>query len=213
MSNTFPNTGTSRESTMQSTLSTNIIVKVGKDAVGAIQRLTVNQTRPLQAIKELGTDGIIELVPSGATTFSLEVERVVFDQLRLPEAFSRGFRFINAQRLPFDILVIDFSGTEPNASVDGPLSVSVIYKNCWFERYSTPYQSDNYIITETASIQCETAYLSTPDKPENGNAIPNGGGLRGIKPQTDSADIESNTNYGGRRGAMDASGLIKSIFG
>ena len=218
MSTPFPNTETKVDRGQINTgLSTQIIIKVNNVPVGALQRLTVNQARPLERIKEIGTDGIIEIVPNGPTTFELTADRVVFDQLRLPEAFSRGFRFINAQRLPFDIEVFDLSGISPTSdSVAGDMDgiVVVTYKNCWFSAYSTPYASDNYIVTETSTIACETAFLTMPNdsKLDAGYNIPNAGGLRGIKGITDNADIERQVNLGGRRGAMDAGGIISSVF-
>ena len=86
------------------------------------------------------------------------------------------------------------------------------YRNCWFTKYDTPYAADNYIITETATIWCETAFITSPAE-AGSNPIPNGGGLRGVVPQYDGAQIEPATNWGHRRGALDASGLVNSIFG
>lgn len=222
MANNFPNTGSlvgghaasgsDQVNAVNTTLSTQIIIKVDDTPVGALQTLSVAQNRPLDRLKEIGTDGTIEIVPIGATTFELSAGRLVFDQLRLPEAFKRGFRFINAQRLPFDILVVDFSSTGPNADLDGIGHVAMTYRNCWFQNYTTPYNADNYLITETATIWAETAFVSYPTEPGD-NAIPNGGGLRGVQPETDGAGIEAATNWGQRRGAIDGSGLIKSVFG
>lgn len=224
MANNYPNTQSLVEghsaggagvqaNAMNTGLSTQIIIKVHGNPVGALQRLTVAQARPLFRVQEIGTDGVIEIVPQNATTFELTAERIVFDQLRLPESFSKGFRFINSQRLPFDIEVIDFSGTAPNAVIeDNNNLITMTYRNCWFTRYDTPYTADNYVITETGTLWCETAFLSTPTTSAE-NGIPYSGGLRGIQPTTDNAGIEQAVNIGDRRGSMDASGVIKSIFG
>src|SRR5271157_1655295 len=110
----YPNTQSTVKATAPHTgLSTQIVIKVSGVPVGALQNLTVNQARPLERIKEIGTDGCIEIVPSGITTFELTASRIVFDEVRLPEAFLRGFRFINAQRLPFDIEIYDLSAITP----------------------------------------------------------------------------------------------------
>lgn len=204
-----PNTGTNINAgnRTNSSLSTQIIIKCNNEPVGAIQTLTVAQNRPLQRIQEIGTDGVIEIVPNGATTFELTAGRIVFDQLRLPEAFSRGFRFINAQRIPFDIDIIDISGNEPGISNDDTNSTVMTYKNCWFQRYETPYAAENYLITETATLWCETAYLV-----RSGRSGPLGSSLRPINTQSDAAGIESEVNSGKRRGALDAAGLIMSLF-
>lgn len=208
----FPNTGSAVGVFQPNTgLSTQIIVKVSGVPVGALQNLTVNQTRPLDRIKEIGTDGCIEIVPNGITTFELTASRIVFDQVRLPEAFLRGFRFINAQRLPFDIEILDLSGVKnPGEDISSDNSiVTMTYKNCWFSAYSTPYTVDNYVITETATIQCETAFLSQPPGEYD---IPNSGGLRGLEAQTDTMTIERVVNHGQRRGSLDVAGLTASIF-
>lgn len=198
-----------------STLSTQIIIKVGNNPVGALQRLSVTQNRSLQRIQEIGTDGVIEIVPNSATQYELRVERVVFDLLRLPEAFSRGFRFIAAQRVPFDIEVFDISNANENARLgDDPGSdanvVGMTYKNCWFNSYETPFAADNYVITESANIWCETAFVGSGLG--QGENIPASGGLRGIEAQVDGGGVEQEVNSGARIGSLSASGLVNSFF-
>jgi hypothetical protein len=215
MPTTFPNTGSQIERTGEGTqghtttgLSTQIIIKVNGVAIGALQNLTVRQNRALERVREIGVDGVIEIVPRSATEYELNATRVVFDCLRMPEAFSRGFRFIAAQRVPFDIEVFDMSNMSPNVEVnDNSQGVVVMtYKNCWFTTYETPYQADNYIISETANMWAETAFITFPSNqyPEH---------LRDFDPQTDATSgVEKQVNFGFRRGAMDASGIVKSIF-
>lgn len=201
----FPNTGTNINAghRTNSGLSTQIIIKVFNSPVGALQNLGVTQTRGLQRISEIGTDGVIEIVPNTATQYELTANRIVFDQLRLPESFSRGFRFIAAQRIPFDIDIIDISGTDPNTPDDDSNKVIMTYKNCWFTRYETPYAADNYIITETATLWCETAHLIQ---------VGRDGSLRPVDRQVDGAGVEAEVNYGRRLGSLDAAGLIQSLF-
>jgi hypothetical protein len=201
----FPNTGTNINAghRTNSGLSTQIIIKVYNSPVGALQNLSVTQTRGLQRISEIGTDGVIEIVPNSATQYELTASRIVFDQLRLPESFSRGFRFIAAQRIPFDIDIIDISGTDPNTPDDDSNKVVMTYKNCWFTRYETPYAADNYIITESATMWCETAYLVQ---------VGRDGSLRPVDRQVDSAGVEAEVNSGRRLGSLDAAGLIQSLF-
>ena len=88
-------------------LSTQIVIYVNNEPVGAIQSFAETQSRSNKPITEVGTDGVIELVPQGPAKFSLTVGRIVFDGLSLPESFSRGFKNIHSQRIPFDIVVID----------------------------------------------------------------------------------------------------------
>lgn len=209
-----PNTGSLlNEGRTNSGLSTQIIIKINNVPVGALQELTVRQNRGLYRVPEIGTDGFIEIVPNSGTTYELSARRVVFDQLRLPESFSRGFRFIAAQRIAFDIDVFDISSVTVNPANADPSdsngTVVMTYKNCWFNTYETPYAADNYLITESATIWAETAFISNLS---NTTTIPNGGGKRGIIAETDAEGIEVSVNHGGRRGSLDASGLFNSLF-
>ena len=207
----FPNTGSQvMEPSPHTGLSTQIIIKVAGTPVGALQRLSVTQNRPLERIKEVGTDGVIEIVPNGPTTYELTVSRIVFDMVRLPESFLRGFRFIDSQRLPFDIDILDLSGvTSPNEDISNDSTITTMtYHNCWFTTYTTPYTVDNYVITEEATLWCETAFLSTP----SGVSMPtNPRGLDALA-QTDSMGIEQSVNNGGRLGSLDVAGLMSSVF-
>lgn len=158
---------------MQAGLSTQIIIEV-TDAegnpfpIGAIQTLTPTETRPLQRISEVGTDGVIQIAPISATTVDLAVTRMLFDYQRLPAAFQRGFRHIHAARLPFDIRVTDYNpyqelGNINAAGEDGvPDSIVTVYVNCWLQNYTYTYAQDNYLITESATIWAESVYDATP---------------------------------------------------
>jgi hypothetical protein len=153
----------------------------------------------LTRLVELGLDGTLEIVPTQRTEVTLTVRRIVFDRLRIAEAFERGYVNIHAQRLPFDILVIDQTGG------DGDLAVTHHYVNCWFQDISTPYNADNYIITESATIWAETVSSRLG---ASANAAQ--GGSRDMKPQIE--QIEREADIGGRRGTLDAPGLITAAF-
>ena len=191
---TYPQTGSTLSGTVSTGLSTQIVVKVDNTTVGAIQRLTVNQNRALERVKELGLDGILEIVPRSPTEFEISVTRIVFDKLRLPEAFARGFINIKAQMIPFDIEVIDNTGGENN----------VIHKftRCWFTRYNPTYNADNFIISEEATIWCEDI-SSTIGTGSDNAAV---GGARGI-PFAEYTR-ERSTDRGEQRGTMDQVGIF-----
>ena len=195
----YPKTGSTLQSSISAGLSTQIVVKVGSDTVGALQSLEVRQNRPLTRIVELGLDGTLEIVPTQRAEVTLSVRRVVFDRLRLPEAFERGFLNIKSQRLPFDILVIDQTGG------DNELAVTHHYNHCWFQDYATPYGADNYLITETATIWAEDVSSRLG---ASANAAQ--GGARDMKPQIE--EIERDADIGNRRGTLDAPGLITAAF-
>jgi hypothetical protein len=195
----YPSTGSTLKSNISSGLSTQILIRVGTDSVGAVQTLAVAQSRPLLRVGEIGLDGTLELVPNGKTTVRLTVSRIVFDRLRLPEAFARGFVNIHAQRLPFDILVLD------RTAGDGEDTTTHNYVNCWFIEYSTPYNQDTYLITESATIEAETVFSKLG---ASSNAAQ--GGARDIKPQIET--YERQADLGLRRGTMDVPGIISAAF-
>jgi hypothetical protein len=191
---TYPNTHSYLGSDISSGLSTNIIIKVGKTTVGAIKSLSISQDRDINVFEEIGTDGIVETCPKGAAKVSVEVERIVFDNLRLPEAFSRGFINIQAQRIPFDIEIIDTSNSENEENH----TISII-RGCWFRRYNPIYTIDNFIISERATIQGE--YITT----QQGGHSTVFGGNREIAFDFDT--IERSTDVNGRKGRVDSAGI------
>lgn len=158
---------------LQVGLSTQIIIEAQDvngqfHAIGAIQNLSPTESRTVTRIGEVGTDAVIEITPTAFTVVSLEVTRMVFDYQRLPAAFQRGFRHIHSQRIPFDIQVTDYNPYQEIAGAAGGIPNAVVtrYVNCWLERYSTTFTVDNYIITETATIQAEHVYdFSTGGEP------------------------------------------------
>jgi hypothetical protein len=188
-------------------LSTQIIVYVNNQPVGAIQTFQERQTRPLKRLHEVGTDGTIEIVPQGATTIELTVNRVVFDGLSMPESMARGFRNIHSQRIPFDIVVIDrFTGTEEEGG-----SVVTTYHNCWFASLGKSYTVNDYTIAEDASISVEAVSTERNGAPVASSQGVGGGRDLGSEGRQVDA-IEQAADYGTYRGSLDFPGLIKAAF-
>jgi hypothetical protein len=189
MANEYPQTGSLLSSLPQTSLSTLITVKVRGTPVGAIQELRIDQNRDMNVWEEIGTDGVVEIHPKGAAKITFSVTRIVFDQLRLPEAFNRGFLNLQAQRIPFDVEIVDtFAG-------DNTLAAVHTLKECWFRRYSTPYRADNFLISETAELVC--ARITSMQGAGN---VANGG-TRGLPVEYDT--IERETDFHGRPGKFD----------
>lgn len=199
-------TNTTQSAAVNTGLSTQIIIKVDGQSVGAIQSLSVTQNRPLRRIQEVGTDGVIEIVPNNATTVDLQVQRIVFDRKRLPESFARGFLNIHAQRNPFDIFVFDFASVEPD-TLDETFDVTTndnvvttIYENCWFGNLQTTYNATDYIITESAQVQAEFVHSYINGDPTQNAAV------RANPANDDPLERLADTN---RRGSLDARGLTR----
>ncbi len=199
---TYPKTGSILDGTTRTALSTQILVLVNNEPVGAIQSFQESQARDIKRIYELGTDGAIDQAPNGHATVDLTVNRIVFDGLSITEAFSRGFRNLQAQRIPFDIVVIDqYTGTDNDA-------VITTYKNCWFKSISKTYQAESFTITEDCGIQAETIMTI-----RGGEAVAlsqGTGGGRQVPTQID--DVELQADSGTRRGSLDFPGLISAAF-
>jgi hypothetical protein len=201
---TYPNTGsilsgpngTNKTSTG---LSTNIIIKVGPNTVGAIQNISYDESRPISMITELGTDGVIDSAPEKSTTISGSCTRIRFDRMRIAEAFGRGFIHVKSQRVPFDIQIID------NWNGDGNGSLITTIKNVWINKLGATYSATEFIITDKMDWNAETIYTTLANGPAAGS-----GGERGMPIAIDS--IEQNADSGGRRGSMDVPGLLKAFL-
>jgi len=181
-------------------LSTNIVIRVGPNAVGAVQSLSVTEERSIIMIDEVGTDGHIDSAPQRSTNITGSCNRIRFDRLRVSEAFSRGFLHAHAQRIPFDIDIYDkWNG-------DGNSMIVTTIKNVWISNISYDYRSENFIIADTMQWQAEAISSSI-----NG-ASAAVGGARNLVLQTDTLGIEQQADRGQRRGSLDAPGLINAVF-
>lgn len=197
-------------------ISTNIIIMVNNTAVGAIQSMAISEKRGIKMIDEVGTDGHIDSVPNVSTNITGTCQRVRFDRLRITEAFSRGFIHVASQVYPFDIMIID----KQKRSSD--LFISTVIKNVWISGLDYTYQTSDWVITDTMTWEAETIFSTIAGgKPvaQGGElGVPHMGNLNGASafgaPSLISGqgvtDIEQlvDTGSAGRRGSLDASGLI-----
>lgn len=201
MANLASNTGSTltREdgsNVTSASLSTQVVIRVNGQAIGAIQELQVTEERTITPIDEVGTDGHIDSAPTASTGVSGSCNRIRFDRLRITEAFSRGFLHVKSQRVPFDIEIYDRWGND-----DSQVIVTTI-KNVWIRSIGYSYQVSSWLITDQMQWQAEDIYSQI-----QGEAAARGG-TRGIRLQTDIQGIERQTDRGSRRGAMDAPGLL-----
>jgi len=212
----YPNTGSTlshadgRNKTSTG-LSTNIIIKVNGEAVGAIQNINFNENRTVNRVLEVGTDGVVDSTPTKATEISGSCRRIRFDRLRISEAFSRGFVHAKSQAYPFDLVILD---TQAGGEDSDDVIITTV-KNVWITKISYAYQAENWIITDDMDFVAEDIY--TVDA--RGQSIAKGG-ERGLVPQGiefvgggDSAfaDIEqrADTAQEGRRGSLDISAILR----
>jgi hypothetical protein len=212
---TLPN-GVNKTSTA---ISTNIIILVNNTPVGAVQSLNIKEDRAIKMIDEVGTDGHVDSVPNQSTNISGSCQRVRFDRLRITEAFSRGFLHASSQVYPFDIVILDKQKRDTGSQI------STIIKNVWINSLDYTYSATDWVITDTMGWVAESIFsvLNGGSSPIPGGVPAAVGGERGIKhmgagpngivtiPSGDGiSNIEqlADTGSGGRRGSLDAAGLI-----
>jgi hypothetical protein len=194
--------------TTRTALSTSIIIQVDNNPIGAIESLSVNETRTVGFIDEVGTDGHIDSAPSKATEITGSCKRTRFDGLRIAAAFSRGFVHVSAQRIPFDILILDLSAAEENdqgfMGADGV--VTTVIKNVWIKKIGYSYTKGDYHIAEDLDWEAETIYSFMG----SGNSVVPASFARQL-PIIDNDVFERQADMGFRRGALDAAGLINVV--
>lgn len=207
------NNGVNKTSTA---LSTNIVILVNNQAVGAVQTLSITERRSIRGISEVGTDGMIDSAPTASTDITGRCSRIRFDRLRIAEAFGRGFIHVASQVYPFDIVVLD------KQKRDKANQISTVIKNVWIESIDYAYNQNDWIITDNMSWKAETIYSTLIG---GGSTVPSvavggergilhfGGGKNGVGTivMGDGANnIEQlvDTGSSARRGSMDAAGII-----
>lgn len=179
-------------------ISTHILITVNNSPVGAIQQMQVDENRQVKMIDEIGTDGHIDSVPVKSVDVKGSCQRVRFDRLRITEAFKRGWIHLAAQRYPFDIVIVD------KQKNDESNHISTVYKNVWITSLSTTYNADNWVITENMSWEAETVFSIVANAGMN---VAQGGEI-GSPYSVIGIEREVDRGANGRRGALDASGLI-----
>lgn len=193
---TFPN-GDNRTST---SLSTHMVLKVAGTPIGAIQSLSVSESRSISMIAEVGSDGFIDSTPTSSTNVSGSITRIRYDRMRLTEAMSRGYLHLAAQRYPFDIEIQDVQKDQTNNMI------ITIIKNVWFESLSYNLDANNWIISDSCNWKAEHIFSFRP----NGASAATGGDGK-IKVYPHDA-IEEEVDLGKRRGGLDAPGLIDLVL-
>lgn len=184
-------------------LSTNILIYVDGVAVSAVTEISIEESRQIKQIDEIGTDGHIDSAPSSSTSISGSIKRTRFDRQRIAEAFMRGFVHVAAQRVPFDIQIQDnFTGE------DGPNLIITTLRNVWIKSISSSYSADNFIIVDSMTYEAESVD-SIRANGENvvGPSVNNRGVTYVSNP------FEREADRGKYRGALDAANLISAFDG
>ena len=182
-------------------LSTNIVIIVDGNPIGAIQKLDINEERPaIKMIDEVGTDGHIDSAPNGSTNYTINCDRIRFDNMRVADAFSRGFLHVKAQRIPFDIEIHD-----KFADADEGNAIVTTIKNVWIKKIGYSYQSNEWTITDNMSCEAEDIFTII-----NGNNAVQAH-VNGRANDIILNPFEQEADRGGSRGSLDAAGLLNAL--
>ena len=196
----YPQTGSGfTDNTTRTSLSTMMVIKVGDITVGAIQEISVSESRSIEMIDEVGTDGHIDSCPNKSTDISGSCKVVRFNRKRATEAFGRGFLHVKSQRVPFDIEIIDImDGSTPDKAI-----ITTI-KNVWIESLDSSYSADNWVIYDNMKWKAEDIYTKVNGKPAAR------GGLTNQPVYYDTYELAA--DVGMRKGSMDAPGLYNAVL-
>lgn len=214
MAFSFPNTGSSityqGHDNTNTGISTNILITVGPNPVGAIQNITINETRQIKMIDEVGTDGHIDSVPNQSTNITGTCSRIRYDRMRISEAFSRSFVHVHSQRVPFNIVIIDaWNGNTLNLA-DTSQDIITTINNVWISDIHYSYQTNDWVIVDEMSFQAETIYSTLG----GGSTPASQGGTRNIPLAilSPASDVERAADIGTLRGSLDQPGLLNNFL-
>lgn len=178
-------------------LSTWIIIQVNGNPVGAIQNMTINETRDITMVDEVGTDGHIDSAPTKSTNIEGTCTRIRYNLMRITSAFGRDFIHNSAQRLPFDIQVFD------NWNGAGANSLITTIENVWIASLGYSYKQDGWLIVDDMKWKAERIYSTMNNGPASTS------GNRGFPLQIDAIEQQADT---GLTGALNLGGLVNEFF-
>lgn len=182
-------------------LATNIIIKAGNYVVGAVQTLSITESRPLKMIDEVGTDGHIDSAPTGSTNITGNCTRVRFDRQRVLDAFGRAYIHVAAQRIPFDIEIHDiFADEDTNNAV-----ITTIH-NVWIKEVSYDYSATDWVISDKMSFEAEAISSILANK----NVVTSV--ANGQDGPIYLNQFEQEADRGVFRGALDAAGVLNAFI-
>lgn len=193
-----PFTDSDGNNVTQTHLSTHIIIKCNNNVIGAMQEISIDESRSLKPIEEIGTDGIIDLTPNGSVKLSGSCKRVRFSKSRITAAFGLGWIHLKSQRVGFNIEIID---TFTDAS--NPIVTTI--EGVWIKSIQTAYSAGDWVITDTFSWDAKDIYSIQ----NNTNVV----GPVGPQGQTIYLNAyERQADRGEYRGAIDAPGLLTAFI-
>jgi hypothetical protein len=159
---------------------TNIEVMANGFKVGFIQSLSPSENRNIIKVQELGTEGVVQSVPSNTNGGQLQVSRFALynsslwralgltttGDFKLADATATSgagagtgsttnpFKTLRHQRTPIEISV---KTKTPHEAGGSNAYYEEVYLDCWLSSYSKTVASNTITITEQATIQYSDA--------------------------------------------------------
>ena len=157
--------------------STNIEVFANGMRVGFVQSFSPSESRPIIKVQELGTEGVVQSVPSNTQGGQLSIARFAVYNGNLFNAiggtttgkfmdadlsysnnhnrgehgiFSNPFKTLKDQRVPLEFKVKTIM---PTGTSDVPQYYVETYLDCWLSSYSRTIAANTITITENATVQ------------------------------------------------------------
>lgn len=165
--------------------STNIEVFANGMRVGFVQSLTPSETRNIVKVQELGTEGVVQSVPSNTQGGQLTISRFAVYNANLYNALgaTKQGTMVNSKSTP--AMIYDNATTKPDSyktygnpfktlkDQRVPLEFKVKtkmpdsnnylmedYVDCWLASYSKTLAANTITITENATIQYSDVYAN-----------------------------------------------------
>lgn len=146
--------------------STNVDIELNGRKVGLIQSFQRQERRDTTPVSEIGTEGIVQLIPNNYQGGTLQVEhlriygRLFFETIGIydlgaPQSFIANFNpvaHLGQQRLPFAVKVSVRGAAKEDPSIINRRLVEV-YHGCWLEDYSYSVRNGEITVSESAAIR------------------------------------------------------------
>lgn len=155
---------------------TNLSVYSNNQRVGFIQSFTPSEQREITPVQELGTEGVVQMVPGNTRGGTIQITRFALynsdiwnalgltptgqftkrDQQITGDAFKRQdsgtygnpFRTLKDQRVPLELRAHTIL---PNISAEAMLVET--YYDCWISSYSKSIAAQNIIVSENVTVE------------------------------------------------------------
>ena len=164
---------------------TNIEVYSNGMKVGFIQSASPSESRNIVKVQELGTEGVVQSVPSNTNGGQLQLSRFALYNSTLFRALGLApkgnyhngysdnqynvgpnknpFKTLKDQRVPLEIKIRTRIPVDYYKGSGGENYYDETYIDCWLSSYSKSIASNTITITEQATIQYSDVLVITPE--------------------------------------------------